>query len=202
LKATFDATWHQRALAGDPAAVDQFAAEALEPLFAFCLYRVGRNRSLCEEVVQETLVKAIGRLDRYEPARAGGDIFPWLTGLARNEIRRALAREGGMASLESLWARMDRDMRDVFLALDQTQLSDEIVAREETREMVNATMSQLPTQYRDALQAKYVDRRSVREIAQLRATTEKAVESLLSRARQAFRETFSALARNLELETP
>ncbi len=201
MEATFDATWHRRALAGDPTAVDKLAAEALGPLFAFCLYRVGRNRGLCEEVVQETLVRALGRLDRYEPERAGGDIFPWLTGLARNEIRRALARDG-MASLESLWARMDRDMRDVFLALDRTQLSDEIVAREETREMVNTAMSQLPTQYRDALQAKYVDRRSVREIARLGATTEKAVESLLTRARQAFRETFSALARNLELETP
>ena len=40
----------------------------------------------------------------------------------------------------------------------------------------------------------------VREIAQERVTSEKAIESLLARARQAFRETFLALARNLHTE--
>ena len=66
--------------------------------------------------------------------------------------------------------------------------------------MVNATMSQLPQHYREAVEAKYVLRRSVREIASERSTSEKAVESLLTRARQAFRETFLALARSLNSE--
>ena len=63
-------------------------------------------------------------------------------------------------------------------------------------------MSQLPQHYREALEAKYVLRQSVREIATDRSTTEKAVESLLTRARQAFRESFLALARNLNTEVP
>ena len=55
--------------------------------------------------------------------------------------------------------------------------------------------------YREALEAKYVSRRSIREIAAQRSSSEKAVESLLSRARQAFRETFAAMTRNLNTET-
>src|SRR5262245_53800958 len=90
----------------------------LEPLYRFCLYRVGRNAHLCEEVVQETLVRALRDLDRYDPTRSNGNIFPWLTGLARNEISRVLGRERGTLSLESLWARMDQELLDLYARLE------------------------------------------------------------------------------------
>ena len=126
--------------------------------------------------------------------------MPWLSGLARNEIRRVLARENRGSSLETLWERIDEDLRAIFAAVDSEPFPDEALVREETREMVNATMSQLPTHYREALEAKYVDDRSVREIATVVALTEKATESLLTRARRAFRETFLALNRNLDID--
>ncbi len=200
MQPTFDETWHRGALAGDARAIDRLARDALEPLYRFCFYRVGRNRHLCEEVVQETMVRAIRQLDRYQPARAGGDIFAWLTGLARNEIRRALAQEKATASLENLWARMDRELRDVYARLESDPLGEEVIRREETREMVGATMSQLPAGYREALEAKYVAGRTVRDMAADWSISEKAVESRLTRARKAFRATFVALARNLSLE--
>jgi RNA polymerase sigma-70 factor, ECF subfamily len=194
----FDAKWRQEALEGRPAAIGRMADAVLPGLYAFCLYRVGRNRHWCEEVVQETLMQAMGKLDQYDPARSGGDIFPWLMGLARNIIQRELAREKSAVSLELLWARMDAQLLDLYAQLDSTPFSDEVLAREETRDMVNMTMSQLPSHYRQVLEAKYVRGASVREMAREGATTEKSVESLLSRAREAFRGTFLALARNLE----
>ena len=45
-----------------------------------------------------------------------------------------------------------------------------------------------------------VDGRSVRDIAGLLSLSEKAVESLLTRAREAFRATFTAMTKNLEAE--
>ena len=68
------------------------------------------------------------------------------------------------------------------------------------RELVNATMAQLAPRHREALEGKYLDRRSVRDLAQASKVSEKAMESQLTRARQAFRETFLALAQNLEAE--
>ncbi len=200
LPPTFDAAWRTRALAGHREAVQALADAALRPLFAFCLYRVGRNRHICEEVVQETLIRAIRDLENYEPARASGNIFPWLTGLARNEIHRALAKEKNSASLETLWAKMDKELVALYARLDSEPFSDEVLQREETKEMVNATMSKLPPHYREALEAKYVEGRSVRDLATLWQLSEKAVESQLTRARQAFRETFSTLARHVALE--
>jgi RNA polymerase sigma-70 factor (ECF subfamily) len=202
LRPIFDADWRARALRGDTAAVQMMADDLLGPLYRFCLYRVGRNRHLCEEVVQETLVRALRDLDHYDPPRANNNIFPWITGLARNEIHRVLNRERAGVSLESLWAKMDRELLSLYARLDSEPFADEVLLREETRELVNATMSQLPPHYREALEAKYVTGKSVRDLAALWRTTEKAVESQLTRARKAFRATFLALTRNLEPELP
>jgi len=200
LQAIFDAGWRRKALAGDADAVRCLAEEALRPLYAFCLYRVGKNQHLCEEVVQETLLRALRDLDHYDPARAGNKIFPWLTGLARNEVHRVLAKERNAVSLEAMWGRMDQELLGLYARLESEPLADEVLQREETRELVNATMSQLPPHYREVLEAKYMTGKTVRDLANGWRTTEKAVESLLTRARQAFRVTFLALSRNLEPE--
>jgi RNA polymerase sigma-70 factor (ECF subfamily) len=201
LRAIFDAGWRERALQGEPGAVKLLAESALAPLYAFSLYRVGRNHDLCEEVVQETLVRAIRDLHNYDPARAGDNIYPWLVGLARNEISRTLTRaKKNMISLEAVWGRMDRDLLAQYARLEVAPFGEDLLEREETRQLVNTTMSQLPPHYRDALEAKYLRGKSVRDLATLWSISEKAVESLLTRARQAFRGAFLALSRNLELE--
>ena len=200
MRPIFDAEWRARALAGRAEAVSTLAETVVGPLFAFCLYRVGRNHHLCEEVVQETMLRAIRELDRYDPARSGDNIFPWLTGLARNEIHRALAREKNAVSLEALWSKMDNDLTALFARLESEPFTEEVIRREETTDMVNATMAQLPPHYREALEAKYVQGRTVRDLATLWQLSEKAVESQLGRARQAFRETFLTLARHVAME--
>ncbi|MEX2214512.1 MAG: sigma-70 family RNA polymerase sigma factor [Phycisphaeraceae bacterium] len=191
---------------GDEAAAELLAHQAMEPLYRFCLYRVGGRRELCEDVVQETLVRAIRDIHKYEPLRAEGDIFPWLTGLARNEIRRALAQLAtqskvqGARSLDHLWTRIDQELLHIYSRLDDAPLEEAQIDREETRQMVGATMAQLPNRYRAALEAKYVQGQSVRDIAEAGGESEKAVESLLTRARLAFRETFLAIARNVSVD--
>jgi RNA polymerase sigma-70 factor (ECF subfamily) len=199
--ASFDGQWKLRALGGDAQALDLLVDFALEPLFRFCFGRVGGNRHLCEDVVQETLVRAIGDLANYEPRRGNDNILPWLIGLARNEIRRALSRQTATNHQGPLWTRLDEDLRNSLSAIDCTLLDEDVLQRSETREMVNVTMSNLPHHYREVLESKYVERHSVREMAAQRQTSEKAVESLLSRARQAFRDTFLALSRSLPSET-
>jgi RNA polymerase sigma-70 factor (ECF subfamily) len=200
LRPTFNDAWRAQALQGDAAAVRAMTDATLQPLYAFCLYRVGRNRHLCEEVVQETLLRALRDLAQYDPARSHNNIFPWLTGLARNEIHRVLAREKAGRSLEALWAKVDRELLTVFARLESEPFADELLEREETCELVNATMAQLPLHYREALEAKYVTGKSVRDLASAWQTTEKAVESQLTRARKAFRATFLALSRSLGTE--
>lgn len=196
----FDASWHQRALHGDAEAVRLLAEAVLQPLYAFCLYRVGGDTHRCEEVVQETLVRALRDLERYDPSRCGNNIFPWLTGLARNEISRVLTRDRHLISLDAMWSRIDRELLPLYQRLEAEPLDEELLRREETCQLVDMTLSQLPPRYREVLEAKYVRGVSVRDLAVLWRSTEKAVESQLSRARKAFRATFLTLARNLGAE--
>ena len=55
----FDSNWRQRAIDGHADAVVALARASLEPLYRFCFHRIGRNQHLCEEIVQETLLRAI-----------------------------------------------------------------------------------------------------------------------------------------------
>jgi len=201
LQTSFDRRWREQALAGDADAIRKLADLALQELYPFCLYRVGNRRELCEEVVQETVLRAIDRLEEYDPQRASGDILRWLTGLARNEIHRILAREKNTVPLEEMWARVDGELLEAYARLDKEALSHEVLHREETRQLVNATMSQLPPHYREALEHKYIRGKSVREMARMQSLSEKATESLLTRAREAFRAAFLTIARNLDAQT-
>ncbi len=199
MQAIFDTAWRMEALAGRSEALTLLALSAAGPLYRFCYYRVGQDQHLCEDVVQETMLRAIAQLHQYDPARSDGDIIVWLIGLARNEVRRALTWRDGGKKLQDLWARMDSDLLGLYGMLDRQLFDDELVSRQETRQMVNATMSQLPCKYGQALEAKYVQGQSVRDIAAAGGKSEKAVESLLSRAREAFRATFVSLSRNLSV---
>ncbi|HUU09262.1 MAG TPA: sigma-70 family RNA polymerase sigma factor [Phycisphaerae bacterium] len=60
----------------------------------------------------------------------------------------------------------------------------------ETRAQVAAVMDGLPDDQRQAMEWKYMDDLSVREIARRLGRTEKAAETVLYRARNAFREAF------------
>jgi len=202
LHTVFDETWRQNALCGDASAVKQLLAHVLQPLYRFCLYRVGKNQHWCEEVVQETMLRALRDLPNYEPGRASNNILPWIIGLARNEIQRVLSREKATASLQSLWANLDQELLGLYAKLDSEPFEDELLQREETRDLVNATMAQLPDHYRETLEDKYVHGQSQRAMAERRKVSEKALESQLTRARNAFRATFLALTKHLQNEVP
>ena len=61
-------------------------------------------------------------------------------------------------------------------------------------------MQAVPEHYTELLEEKYMDGLSVREMAERRRTSEKAIESALTRARAKFREVFHALTNGGEIE--
>ena len=197
---TFDQSWHARALAGEEEAVAQLVQRTIHPLFAFCLHRLRGDRHLCEEVVQEVLMRTLRELPKYDPDRANNEIFPWLQGLARNEIRRKLDQEKQSARWQAVWQRIDQALFTDLASMESEPLDQSLIDREETETLVNAALSQLPPHYRDTLADKYLHGRSVREIAAELHVTEKTVESRLTRARDAFRKAFTTLIQSMNLE--
>jgi RNA polymerase sigma-70 factor (ECF subfamily) len=76
--------------------------------------------------------------------------------------------------------------------MDGGPLPEEILALKGTRLRVVEALAVLPDDYRRALVARYADQRSVGDVAKLLGRNYKATESLLGRARTAFRAAFLA----------
>jgi RNA polymerase sigma-70 factor (ECF subfamily) len=187
-----DADRLARACAGDPLALTDLYERHVDALWSFVFYRVGRDGELCEDVVQETFLLALERGASFEPER--GSFAGWLFGLSRNVIRTHLRSRARAQELSATWERIDATLVQIFQSLDRAPLGEEVLAREETRDLVQMTIANLPDDYRDALERKYVRGQSLRELAVEFECSEAAAKSMLARARQAFREAFAALA--------
>jgi RNA polymerase sigma-70 factor (ECF subfamily) len=167
----------ERMLAGDEAAMEELADEYFPGLYRFALARLGGDTELTREVVQTTVCKALAKLETF---RGEAPLLGWLCACCRNEIRmgfRKKQRQPRVVELEEDVAS-DRDPPDGALA-----------RKEEVRH-VHAVLDLLPPRYARALEWKYVERLSVREIAERLRLGTKAAESLLTRARQAFRQGY------------
>ncbi|MDX9720967.1 MAG: sigma-70 family RNA polymerase sigma factor [Myxococcota bacterium] len=182
--------WMRSVANGEPDAITRFFEEHVDGLYAFVYYRVGSDPALAEDVVQATFVHAIERIERFEPSR--GSPLTWLCWLSRNIARRILTENKRMEELR-MWQRIDASFAELFDGLQHELLVDELIERDETRDMVNIAMAHLPERYRDALQRKYVAEESLEELAAALHISAHAAKSLLARARAAFRDALAVL---------
>jgi RNA polymerase sigma-70 factor, ECF subfamily len=181
-----------RARSGDESALGELYEAHVDGLWSFVFYRVGRDPVVCEDVVQDTFLRAFEHGEAFDPER--GSFGGWLCGLSRNVIRSQLRTHARSRELSQTWEQIDATLVQIFQGLDRAPLGDEVLAREETRDLVQMTIANLPDDYRDALERKYLRGESLRELAARFACSEDAAKSMLARARRAFREAFAALA--------
>ncbi len=185
---------------GDEDALETLYERHVDGLYAFVFYRVGRNSTIAEDVVQDTFLAAMQRLDTYDGQR--GTVRAWLCVTSRNIIRKHLrqAKTTSADRLDTMFTRIDDTLAQLITVLDGGPLSDELIAREQTREMVAMTVANLPDRYRVVLERKYVSGATIEELAAELSVSADAVKSLLARARRAFRATFVILSRELTTE--
>lgn len=186
-----DLTLRDALLTGDREAAEDFFRRHLETLYEFVHYRVGGDRAAAEDLVQDTFLTAIDRLRAFD---GRSSLHGWLCGIARNKIR-AHRRRLRPVRMEDVLAEADPEIEAILLAIDREPLPDAVLEREETKELVGATLSSLPPDYREVLVAKYVEELSTAEIAARAGRNEKAAESTLARARAAFGRVFTLLVK-------
>ena len=186
-----------RQLAEKVAARDQVAAATFFDSYFARLYRFVAARvqpvDACEDIVQEVMIKAVRKMHTY---RAEASLFTWLCQIGRNEIsdyyRKHNRRDAPLVSLDD-----DPTIRAALesLAIDEIDESDRL-ALEQT---VQLTLDYLPDKYGKALEWKYLEGLSVEEIAERFGDGVVAVQSLLARARTAFRRGFADVRQEQEL---
>ena len=164
----------------DAAAWDRFYQEHLHELYGFVFRLVDGDHSVAADVFQNIWLDAIDNIGQFDPNR--GELRTWLFGIARQKI--ALSWRHRMASKEMFTAaRLDH----VPDGVDGALLPEDMIEQLERSAVVRAALLVLPLDRCQVLFDKYVDGLSVDQIAAKTGKSPKAVESLLTRARQQLR---------------
>ena len=144
------------------------------------------------------MIKALAKLHTY---RGEAALFTWLCAFCRREIAAWFERAGSTAPVSLADDSSDtRAVLDAIAALSGDD-PEQAYQRRELSRVVHETLDHLPGRYGDALAWKYIEGTSVDEIGRRLGLSYKAAESLLTRARQAFREGFPLVASG-QLERP
>ena len=147
-----------------------------------------------EDIVQETLVKAISNLHGY---RGEALLYTWLCGICRNQISDWYRKNAKQLEKD---VSIDEDP-NILAAIESLGISlqDSMSERLALKDMVTLALDHLPERYGLILEMKYLEGLSVREISERLGSGQLATQSLLSRARRtAFKAGFLEIAN----ETP
>jgi RNA polymerase sigma-70 factor (ECF subfamily) len=149
------------------------------------------NRSLAEELLQKTVFDAVRGRGSYDPSK--GCPEDWVAGIARNNIRLEIRRRASRPSSNG-------DISRYFESIDARLLPDEVLEREEMTKIVHSALGRLESKEKAVLEAKYIEELSANDIARQMNTTEKAVYSLLYRAKISLRRELERVASLCEKE--
>lgn len=179
----------RRLVAGDESAFDEFFADYFPRLYRFARARL-ESDDAAEDVVQAALIKALRNIRTY---RGEAALFTWLCAVCRHEIATWLER-AGRAPVSLL-----EDHPEVRAALETLASSaapdpEVELRRKELSRLVQATLDHLPGRYGEVLEWRYIEGATVADVADRLGVGYKAAESLLTRARQAFRDGFALVA--------
>lgn len=189
----------RRMLDGEERAFSAFFDSYFARLYRFALPRLNGDVEATREVVQSTLSKAMRKLANY---RGEAALLTWLCQICRREVVDYLRAHRKHADHVVL---ID-DQPELRAAIESIEAPEEFdlvksCGRSELGRLVQTVLDRLPARYADALEWKYVEGLSVDEIADRLGMGQVAVQSMLARARAAFREAleqvFGSAAENI-----
>lgn len=162
-------------LAGDEVAWRTWYDHHAGDLQRYAHWRCGRA-TLAEDVVQETWLTVVKKIRQFDPT--AGSFRAWMIGIAaliaNNHVRKHVRQTKNQQVLGEVPSRTD--------------------SAEEHAELTAMALSTISDRHEQVLRAKYFDGWAVNDIAVSWNETPKAIESLLTRAREAFRECFLQLS--------
>ena len=158
------------AAGGDPRAVHWLLDEVAPTVFGFLYARVGGDRGVAEDLLQETLLEVVRSASDY---RGEAAVSTWMCAIARRRLARHYERERRAAVTES----------KLRLVVPDEGAADDVERRDE----VTRALGRLPALHRQVLVLKYLDQLSVQQIADQVGRSAVQVQSLLQRARDGLR---------------
>jgi len=172
---------------GDRSAFDALFEKYKKPLLNY-IYRFSGNAMMAEELTQETFLRLYQSAKAYEPrARFSTWIFRIATNLCLNEKRKVATK---------ILSGKDGDSDSDVETLSNGHWSaapDKIVEQRELQALVQKAMLALPDKQRAALLLLIQGGFTYKEIGSQMNMSEKAVKSLIFRARQNLKQKLSKI---------
>lgn len=190
LPMTGDQQLIQGMLSGDERAFEAFFNAYFARVYRFALPRLNGDVEAAKDVVQATLAKAMRGLSGF---RGDSGLFTWICRICRNEVvehLRARNRGGKVVLIDD-----HASLRAAVESIEAPEEFDLVKShgRDETARLVRVVLDRLPANYGDALEWKYLEGDSVESIGRRLGIGTTAAQSLLARARIAFREGLEAV---------
>ncbi len=168
-----------RARNGDPRALEAIVRQASPGIYRYVLSMV-RSEEEARELTQETFLKAIKHLDRYDPRYS---FMTWLYRIARNLcIDRARRLSHWRRQLPRAGDEEDGDPIENEADPQDSQL-DRLLAHEQ-RWILDQAMAQLKPNYREVLVLYHIEELSYQEIARVLGIPIGTVMNRIFRARK------------------
>lgn len=148
-------------------------------LFAYISHQLDNNKEVASDIWQETWIIAVEKIIDFQYK---SNVFTWLCAIAKNKISdyyRLIEKQRKLNDEIKIY--FDIDNEEIELVDDRTQAD------------VITVLANLIDEYRCLLMARYLENKSVEEISLVIGKSYKATESMLSRARNAFREKFKQI---------
>jgi RNA polymerase sigma-70 factor (ECF subfamily) len=167
-------------LSKDRKATAEFVSRYADCVYSYVRRRVMPNSAAADDLIQEIFLAAWKNLGGY---RADAPLRHWLLGIARHKVDDYYRKR----LYEVDWPEGDDELVQEPMVIPRFEEQLDSISRDQR---IHRVLAGLPEAYSLALLWRYVESRSLREMAQLTGKTEKAMERLLARAREHFRRSW------------
>jgi RNA polymerase sigma-70 factor, ECF subfamily len=168
----------------DRKATAEFVSLHADAVYSYVRRRLIPRVDLADDLVQEVFLAAWESLSNF---RGTSSLRGWLLGIARHKVEdyyRARLRELEPLPEAELEVAASGSVAELHL--------DETLDERTLQEKISRVLASLPESYSVALLWRYWEKRSTREMAERTGKTEKAIERLLARAREQFKQRWTS----------
>jgi RNA polymerase sigma-70 factor, ECF subfamily len=148
------------------------------------IYRTIGDRERGEDLVQEVFIRVYRHLHRFDRSKKFSTwIYTIASNLAKNELRnRSRNPLVFFQTIKKNWQDDDRPLQFE----DATLRPDDLYRKRHLRELVEASVAQLPEHHRQVFVLRELEGKSYEEIAEITGCNLGTVKSRLNRARNSF----------------
>jgi RNA polymerase sigma-70 factor (ECF subfamily) len=188
-----DATDKDKLRAGNQEAVRQWFERYADSLYTLVYHRLSGDADTAQDVVQQTFMTALSRIEDYNPRRGG--MFVWLSYLSRNCTKKALREKNRHVPYPAADPQLYGKLLDACTLIAAEPLPQDVIEQAETTNLVRVAMGSISADYASVLRQYYYEELSADQISQSGGRSTGAVRVLLHRAREAFKEALLGLVK-------